>query len=422
MTQVCRAALVQFENNLGIINTANTNYEEQFNSNGQWDKGATINIRKPNRLLVTDGATMGSQNIEERTVALTLNYRKHVPMTFTTKDMTHFTKEMFDDRFIKPAVLALANKVEYDVAMEMKNALYFALGTAGTAPSTFKNLADVRAKMNLLGIPSADRNMVWDEEDMASFASNQNLQNSFVSDIATQINREMFVGRLAGMNHFTSPIMPTQQAGTGDSGATPASGVVTAGNVKTLVSSGSTIVLENLTASSTFKEGDKIYIAGVHSVNPITLQSTGKLMEFTITADATSGATTEATILVSPAVVSDSTSPYRNIDNTTGIAAGASSAVYLRTGNTTSGSAILSPYRLNIAYHKDAVNFAAPPLVIPESVVPKAAGRAVDDQTGISLRLIQFYNGSSDVESYRLDILYGIRINAEYMVGLVGGI
>lgn len=421
MEQVAREALVQFHNFLGLGATANTSYKEQFNSDGSWDRGGSVTIRKPNRVLVVDGATLGSQDLTERTTTLDLTFRKHVPLNFTTSDMTHVVKQKFTERFIDPAVLALANQVETSIADEMRKAFYFYNGSAGTSPSTFKNLADIRAKMNLLGIPMDKRQMFWNEDDFSSFASDSKLQNSFDKDISTPINRDMFIGRLAGMTHFSSPVSPVQQAGTGDAADTPASGLVGAGNVKTLVVSGTVIVLENLANNSTFKVGDKLQIAGVRSVNPITRQSTGKLMTFTITADADSTSGTEVTLAVSPSVVSDTNSPYRNIDNVTGIAAGVSSAVSLVTGNTDSGSTTLIPYRMNLAYHQDAINFAAPPLVIPDSVLPAASGRAVDDQTGISLRVIKTYNGSSDIETTRLDILYGIRINAEYIVGLLGG-
>ncbi|GAG10620.1 unnamed protein product, partial [marine sediment metagenome] len=263
-------------------------------------------------------ASLGTvEDTTERSLNLVLNFRKHVALDFTTADMTHSAKEAFTERFITPPVLALANKVEQIVADEMRKAFYFFSGAAGTAPTTFKEMADVEGFMNDLGIPMGQRSMVWNNTDFSSFASNSNLQNSFNKKINTDINRRMFVGELANMDHFRSPVLATQQAGTGDANATPASGFVASGDVKTLVVSGTAITLQNLANNSTFKEGDVIKIAGVRSVNPLTLQSTGKDMMFTITADATSASGTEAILAITPSIVSSSTSPYRNIDNTT---------------------------------------------------------------------------------------------------------
>jgi hypothetical protein len=421
MTQVARTAVALLSNKLGVVATANNSYEKEFDPTGSWDRGASIKVRQPNRFTVGDGEVISSiPDITEDYVDLTLSYRKNVSMGFSTAQLTHYAKEDFTARFIAPAVENLANKVEGIVINEMAQKLNYYVGVAGTTPSTYKDMADVDAMMNLLGMPQGNRHMVWNEKDFTSFVSNANLQNSFNTSINTNINRRRFVGELSNLMHFKTALTPVQQAGTGDAADTPATGYVGAGDVKTTVTSGTAIILQNLANNSTFKTGDKIRFAGIYSVNPQDPErNTGELMTFTITTNATSGAGTEATIAVSPAIRSASTDPKRNISNTSGILS--TTAASIATANSGAGSTTLQQYRLNIAYHPDAVLFAAPPLAIPASVVPNAAGRHVDKQTGISIRIYEYLDGTNDRANTRMDILFGVRINPEYMVGLLGG-
>lgn len=422
MTQVADEALAFFHNKMGLTAVSTKEYQSQF-QNKAWDTGQTIKVRQPNNYLVSDGAVISSiPDTTERTVDLTLNYRKKVVMDFTTADLTFYTKHQARQRFIEPAVLALSNQVEKQVATDLVAAVTNYKGTAGTAPTTYGSLAQVKAFMNKMGIPE-QQHFFFQEDNYADFISNSNLQNSFNTQINTDISKKYFLGELADLMVSHSIHLPVHTAGIGDSSATPSNGFVAAGNVKTTVTSGNTLVIENLQGSDTgvFLEGDKIKIAGVYSVNKIdpTMQ-TGELIEFTVLADANSTAGGEATITVSPTIDSAATSPYRNISNTAGIPGGAGSAVSLATANTGAGSTGKVPYKTNVGFHPNAILFAAPPLVIPKSVAGAAAGRSIDPDTGISIRFIEDYDVTNDRIITRMDILFAIKINPEYAIALLG--
>lgn len=424
-SEVAPVALAMLLNELRVVGTTQTRYQSQF-GNQAWDIGDSITVRKQNRILVSSGATISSiADTNEASTSLSLDYRRKAVMDFTTADLTHYAKKDFSNRFIRPAVVALANAVESVVISQMATNVNYFTGTPGTAPSAFSSLAEVQAYANELGIPQDMRYMVWSERDMATFISQSGLQNSFDKNINSNVNMKGRMGELLGFEHFRSPIMATQTAGIGDFASTPSGGFVSAGNVKTTVTSGTAIVVENLAVSKTgvFLAGDKITIAGVYSVNPLDVTvNTGELIQFTVTADADSDGSGESTIAVSPSIVSSSTSPFRNVSSTTGIAGGATSAISLATGHTGSGSATKHAYRMNIGYHPDAVLFAAPPLMIPKSIVSSAAGVATDKDTGISIRIIEDYDVTNDKTITRLDILFGVAIVPEMMVALLGGI
>jgi hypothetical protein len=56
-------------------------------------------------------------------------------------------------------------------------------------------------------------------------------------------------------------------------------------------------------------------------------------------------------------------------------------------------------------FHKNAFALAIVPMVSP----PGAIDVARESYKGTSVRLIPFYNGSSDVSTMRLDVLYGYK-------------
>jgi hypothetical protein len=415
MQDVTEEALVQFHNQLGIVKSANKDVEPQF-LNGHWDKGNTIKVRKPNRHIVSDGATIASiPDTVERTVDLTLNYRKKVVMDFTTSDLTHYARADFTNRFITPAAIQLANKVERITTDELVKKVYNHIGQAGTAPSSYANLTAVKAFLNKLGIPE-EHYFAMQEDNYASLISNANLQNSFLTPLNEGITRKYMAGALSAMDIMHSIFPTPQTAGIGDVTATPSNGYVACGTVKTNVANLSTsITLTGLgTQTGVVLKGDKIYIEGFYSINPLEKElQTGEYIEFTVLADANS-ASGDATVSISPTVRHLTTDPYQNVNAQ--ITAGAK--VYLASANTGVGSTVKVPYKINTAYHRDAVQFAAPPLMVPKDAV--SLGSATNTETGISLRIIEKYDIINDKNIIRLDILFGVLINAEYAIAYLG--
>lgn len=424
MQEVAEDLLIDFQNALLITATADRQYEDDI-TNAHTDTGGSVKIRKPVRYNVGDGAVIsGTTSTEEKSTTLTIDKRKHVEANFTTVDLTLSTKDQFRKRFIKPMGVHLANKVDLDVGNDIANAINYFSGTAGVRPSAFSAAADIAANMDLLGMPTNDRWLAFGPKAYASFISAGSLQNSFNTEMNKSITRNGQLGRVADFQSYKTIYTRQQIAGIGEVAATPSAGFVDAGNVKTTVTSGSTIVVEGLGGPTTgvYNPGDKIKIAGVFSVNPISKISTGELMTFVITnaAAVNSSAGGEATITVSPAIISSSTDAYRNISNTSGITGGAGSLVTLASANSGAGSTTLSPYEINMAYVPGGVIFAAPPLVLPRGLPADAMGRAVDPETKVSIRILETYDGINDKQITRADIIYGTDVQNDFVYGLLG--
>jgi hypothetical protein len=128
----------------------------------------------------------------------------------------------------------------------------------------------------------------------------------------------------------------------------------------------------------------------VFAVNPQSRQSTGTLMQFTVTADVAAAATV---LPISPAIVTSGA--FQNV--TASPTNGAAFTIF----GTASGS-----YSANVAYHKDAFTLAMVPMYAP----PSGKGVidvAVQSYKGMNIKVTEFYDGVNDNYIMRLDVLFG---------------
>src|SRR5690606_35692362 len=86
-SMIAKEALMEFKNQLTFTRGVNRQYDSEFAKSGA-KIGNTINIRKPQRYDVTDGAVLNVQAIENETIPLVLNKRKHVAFQFSTQELT----------------------------------------------------------------------------------------------------------------------------------------------------------------------------------------------------------------------------------------------------------------------------------------------------------------------------------------------
>ena len=145
------------------------------------------------------------------------------------------------------------------------------------------------------------------------------------------------------------------------------------------------------------KAGDVFTIAGVFAMNPVPGEgSTGKiqmpyLQEFVVLADANSDGTGNATLSISPAIITSG--PYQTVS-----AQPVDDAVItVKTG--TAGAA----YPQNLMFHKNAFALVMCPLELPDGVSFKAR----ESYKGLSVRVVKQYDIDSDTDVIRLDVLFG---------------
>lgn len=386
ITQEC---LMSLKNNLIFTKGANREYSKEYAQKGA-KKGATINIRKPSRYDVTEGAVLTVQDSEDQYVALTLDKHFHVGMAFSQVDRT-LSIDKFKERYIDPAMIALANKVDSSFFIDMYKAVHSSVGvpSASALPSTLKGFAFAKAKAELLGAPKGTYNAVVDPLVQATMVDG--LKGLFhSSEKITDQYESGLMGIAAGCKFSSSANVPKHTAGA-PAGA-PA--------IKTTVTSNgtATIALDGITGSITgcYKKGDVISIQNVYAVNPQTKQSTGELAQFVVTADTNSSSNEIASLPISPAIVLSGA--YQNVNR----APTDGDLVYLF-GAALTYASVVAPQ--NMVYHKNAFAIGVADFELPDGGVK--ASRAVDEDAGLSITMTSQFDITNYKTIHRIDFLGG---------------
>lgn len=376
-TIIAREALMQLKNNCVMANNVHRDYKKEFVKIGE-----SVTIRKPVKFTVTDGATRSNQNATEQSTTFTIDKRKHVSWSFSTQELTT-TIEDYSNRYITPAMIVLANKVDEDLAALYKD-LWVSGGTPGTTPATFAALGGMATLMDDNAVPDDGmRKLVLNPAARWSMADA--LKGIYDSSMPRDMVRKGLLGQLANFQIYGDQNVARHTTGS-------FAGSVTATDAS-IASGDSTIDMANFTASApTVKKGDVFTIAGVNAVNPVSKADLGYLQQFTVTADKTGSGNAISAVAISPAFVSSGA--YQNV---TAIPVTGAAVTFRGTASTA--------YAQNLAYHKNALGLVMCPLELPDSVSWKSRVQ----HEGMSIRIIKDYDIDNDEEIARLDIFYGVK-------------
>ena len=394
ISKITNEALMVLENELTFTSEVDRNYDDQFAVVGG-KIGNTVNVRRPGRFIGTTGPALNVEDFNETSVPVTLSTQFHVDTQFTTQDLA-LSLDMFSDRVLKPAVAAIANKIDRDGLLLAKNATANIVGTAGTPPTGLITYLTAGAYLDSEGAPRDGRRSCI-VEPFTSATIVDSLKGLFVPQeaIGEQYRKGLMGRDSGGMNWKLDQNVVSHQFGSFASAVlscnvTTATGFLTSGWAQ---SSNITIAATSA-ASATFNQGDVITIAGVYAVNPQNRQPYGsnKLRNFVVNSPVTVSASGSATVNVSPAVIT--AGQFQNVS----VTSTGSQAVtpFNNTG-------IVSPQ--NIIMHRNAFTLAVADLELPDGV--HFAGRASDKEIGLSMRVVRQYTINNDSIPTRLDVLYG---------------
>ncbi|MGA0806901.1 MAG: P22 phage major capsid protein family protein [Pseudohongiellaceae bacterium] len=379
---ITNKALEILENNLVLTRNVNRQYDSSFAVEGA-KIGDTLRIRLPDRALVTDGAALGVQEVNEQQTTLTISSQKHIGVNFTSAEMA-LSLDDFADRILKPRVSQLAASIDADVANSFKS-IYQSVGTPGTTPATSLVLLQGNQKLNEAAAVMSPRYVTVNPAANAALVEGMKGLFNPTSTISRQFKNGMMGEGILGYDEINMS-QSIKQHTNGDWGtAIEVDGTTTTQGTSQL----------NITftgSSKTWNVGDVFTIEGVYAVNPQTRESTGSLQQFVVTEALT--ASSSGTLKFSPALYTSSHAlatvtafPADNADITMlGSAAG--------------------QYAQNMIYHKDAITFATADLLLPQGV--DMASRKVHN--GISMRIVRQYDINNDRMPCRIDVLYGYSV------------
>lgn len=388
-------------NNVAFLHCRDRSWETEFIKSKEYRPGDTVSLRKQNFFNVGDGATITPQDTLERAIDLTINHQFNVGIQFTSKDLTLTIDEM-NERYLEPAAIQLAQKIDTAIAAEAVSQVYQAYGydvntgAPDASISAFSEVNFTRSKMTEMAIQMQKRYLGMSTTDFAS------LSNSFLSQFTPAINEDISLSaqpkHFAGFDIFENVSVFNQLAGTANkTGGTvgvniPAPSL--AGNPKLYSTS---ITLAGMGNALTINVGDILVFPGIKKVNPVSKSLNGQDFSVVVTSGGTTAAGGGITITVAPYIIFDPTSPYQNV-----------SAQIV----STQPVVLLQSHKVNLAFQKQALVVATPPLVIPDGQF--WGYTHTDPDTGISLRILKYYTGNSDQEVTRCDVLCGIRWLGEY--------
>jgi len=392
ISKITNEALMVLENELTFTSEVNREYDDQFAVTGA-KIGNTLNVRRPGRFIGTTGPALNVEDFNETSVPVTLSTQFHVDTQFTTQDLA-LSLDMFSDRVLKPAIAAIANKIDFDGLSMAKNNTANIVGTAGTPPTGLITYLTGQAYLDSEGAPRDGRRSCI-IEPFTSATIVDSLKGLFnpQNQVSTQFQKGLMGRDSGGMNWKMDQNVVNQTFGNYTGTLTTNTSTFT-GSLSTGWASTSTITLV-ASAGLTLNQGDVIQIAGVYAVNPQSRAAygSGKLRNFVVTAT-TSVATSPGTqVTVSPAIITGG--QFQNVTVT------ATSATAVVTPFANSGE--VSPQ--NIIMHRNAFTLATADLELPDGV--HFAGRASDKELGLSIRVVRQYTINNDSIPTRLDVLYG---------------
>lgn len=374
--EITLEALHVIDNSLTFFKTVKRNYDSRFANHGA-QVGDTVRIRKPAKFKVSDGATLQIQDFKEDYTTITLNKRKHIGVSFSSRERT-LDLNSFSDQVLKPMVPAIANQVDLD-GLELGKDLYNFIAPQDPTTPSYKDFLRAKAVLDSEGAIGT-RQVVYDEYTQVGFVDSMKSLYNPNAKLSKQFE-DGEAGHSAAFDYYMDQNVAVHTTGS----AVEETAIVVSG----AVASGSTMTISGMTGN--LKKGDSFTVAGVYKRNPVSGVVTKKLMQFVVTEDVADAGTT---VKFAPAIISDTTNPHCNVSNP--IANGAVVSFFGKAS---------TAYRVNIAYTSETFAFACADL---ESDLGGAeCSRVNDDQLGLSIRMAKQFSIDSDIQKWRIDMLYG---------------
>jgi hypothetical protein len=379
---ITREAVMLFKNSNAFIQNIDTQYDSMFARDGA-KIGTSVRIRLPNDYTVRDGAAASIQDTAEQSTTLNLSTQRGVDVGFTSAERT-MSLDDYAERVLQPMMNNLVGNVAKTIMAGSEGGVSNFVSNVDGAGNIINASQDQYLQANaILSDNSAsmgNRKIVLDPTSNARAASALTGLLNPASEISEQFRSGQMKSGLGYRRWFEDQTVIKHTAGT-----------FTAGTVNGAAQTGTTLVVNAITG--TLKKGDIITIAGVNAVNRVNKQDLGTVRQFVVTADVANAA---VSIPIYPAIIAQIGGA--DVQYQTVLASPANAAAI------TLVSPAGATYRKSIAFTREAVTMATADLVLPSKGIVEGARSNYD---GISLRMITYFNGGTDVLATRMDVLFG---------------
>jgi hypothetical protein len=392
-------------NQSAFLGNTNSDYKDA------WEKdlkpGQTVSARAPVQFTHRDGENANAQEINERSIPITLQPLLGLDFEIGSTDLATSVgsngqvNKVFKERYLKPAGLKLAALLDYRLGVLLKNGTHQIVGTPGTPPSSFADLLQAGVPLDRMSVPR-------DGQRMAAIEPGANA--TIVAGLSGLFNNKEVLGEQyktgiiktgAGLDIAMSQNAPAHTVG--PLGGAPVvaganQGIINVGTTDNPWAATTALTTSGWTAAAALRlnQGDT-FTMGTISVNPETKASTGVLQSYLVTAPVSSDGAGNATIICSPAIIAGGA--YQNV-----VARPAANAPIV----VTSGAANQT-YTQNMIWHRDALTFVSPKQELPGGM-DMASQASLADEGGVSLRFVRGFNIQTNKLISRFDILWGAAV------------
>lgn len=329
--------------------------------------GETIRVQKPISFEQADEHGESSSATDLKAEKVDLKLSRHIYKEFRMSDR-EFSGSM-------AGTIPSALEGAIDVIAEAVNAAIFDLVKEVPAYSGVLDSDNERSKNDLIAAKTAldlakvgktGRNLVL------SSISEGELLKVFTAGNDQAAEKEGFIGRRFGFDTYSDIQCDDHVAGTASADAAIVTAIETA--------AGSTIiVVEDATAGATVNKGDILTVAGQSFAADENVVLAGGTGAVTVTAPVKAAIPAGAAVKVS------------------------------------------GTHRGDVAFTKDAFVIAFRQLQNPTDAPGVTVGQMTDPETGISLRLLSWYNPSTENTHWKLETLFGVKAVAPERAVRVGG-
>jgi hypothetical protein len=387
-------ALAVLENELTFTRQIPRKYDDYFADSGA-KIGDRLRVRKPIRNRVRVGQGWQPQAIQEQYVDVVLTTQAGVDCEFSTADLTLKIDE-FSDRILAPQIAQIANFVD-DQGLQIAILTNMAIGTPGVAITTPLPYLTAGAKMKEAAAPvGRDWKTVINPAQSVAIVNGLTTYFNPVAEISSQYKKGV-MGRAFGFEWYEDQNVFTHTVGALGA-STP---IVTTGN-----QSGSTINTSGWAAGAVLNKGDVIQFTGVNMVNPQNYRTTGRLMDFVVTAQAVADGGGLMAIPIYPPLVPPSVTPTPDpYQNVTGSPAPSAPVFVFNVAAAQFSTIASKDTPTGLSFVPEFATLVAADLYQPKGV--DMASRKQDDQVGLSIRYIRAYDAITDQLISRFDILFG---------------
>jgi len=406
---IAKEAIKELINECVSLRLVHRAHESDFKKtyNG-YKPGETISVKAPVYFRVRSGLTFSAVDLREEDVSITINDGYGVDYQLGARELT---LEAASERYIKPAMQAIAEHLDRDIFGHYKY-IPNQVGTPGTTPSKLSTYFDAWALLSEHAVPVTNRNLVIDPRAKAKIQGQYQALAS--DDLVKSAVQKAQVGNVAGFDTYESNNLSRHVVGTWAGGTILVNGAVSDGD--------STIGVDGGTEALTIKAGDIFTIANVNAVNPGSGVSTGQLRQFVATEDVTftdlgGGNYGDAAFTCIPGDAPwtiygpDASSKYLPYQNVSALPAN-DAAVTVAGAPGASGP-------VGLAFHKNAIALVMVPIEVGPAY--SKAESHVESYKGVTIRVTQYKHGDTLSQKIRFDVLYGIKVLNPFMACRIAG-